>query len=268
MACQVVFDGDVSPRQPTPSAPDRPSTDRQAQQHTREYAGSLHRRLLRDEVYDALLEMLLEGDVTQGQPIGIDSLASQLDVSPTPVREALAKLESTGLVQRVALKGYRVAPPLPATQMAELMDARQVIEVAAVRRTVPATKNILAQLRHAHTEHEEAGARAQTAASRHADGAGDWGTLRRYFSADWAFHRVLLMHCGNAYLLEMAESLAPHLHRLRQGGRRGPGDIEQAVAEHALVLASAETGDPEAVAAAMANHLSQVAARFERMTPA
>src|SRR5690606_5880841 len=73
--------------------------------------GDLERRGLRDRVYDLILEMLLEGDVEPGSRLSIDTLAKQLDVSPTPVREAMVQLERTGLVTREVLKGYRVAPP-------------------------------------------------------------------------------------------------------------------------------------------------------------
>ena len=257
MSRQVVLHSSMAP-QPSGSAGGRSRA--QPDQQSRGHSVAVHRRVLRDQVYDAVLEMVLEGDLPQGQPIGIDSLASQLGVSQTPVREALAQLEHTGLIRRVALKGYYVAPPLAPTQMTELMDARQVVEVAAVQLAVPLTENVLSELRMAHSEHEAAGARA----SEQAGGRDDWAKLRQYFNADWAFHRVLLAHCGNAYLLEMADSLSPHLHRLRQGGRHGPGDIEQAVAEHAVILAAAEAGNADAAAAAMANHLTQVIARFQK----
>ena len=59
------------------------------------------------------------GAVGANAPVSIDGLAQILDVSPTPVREALARLEMTGLVRRFARRGYRVAPPI-ADQMGEL----------------------------------------------------------------------------------------------------------------------------------------------------
>lgn len=64
-----------------------------------------------------------------GKPLGIDGLAQQLDVSPTPVREALVQLESTAMVTRTALRGYRVAPLLSGRQLTDLFDARLLLEV-------------------------------------------------------------------------------------------------------------------------------------------
>ena len=45
--------------------------------------GELERRGLRDRVYDLVLEMLLEGDLDPGSRLSIDTLAKQLDVSPS-----------------------------------------------------------------------------------------------------------------------------------------------------------------------------------------
>jgi DNA-binding GntR family transcriptional regulator len=60
------------------------------------------RLIPRDRVYDALVDLLISGRVAPGQALRIEHLANLLDVSPTPVREALAKIEATGLVTRVA----------------------------------------------------------------------------------------------------------------------------------------------------------------------
>jgi DNA-binding GntR family transcriptional regulator len=86
------------------------------------------RQVLADHAYDVLVELLVDGRLEAGSAINIDSLARSMEISRTPIREALARLEATNLVRRTALKGYRVAP-LPSTEeLLELMDARLVIE--------------------------------------------------------------------------------------------------------------------------------------------
>ena len=86
----------------------------------------------------------------------------------------------------------------------------------------------------------------------------DWTTMRRYYSVDWDFHLVFLRNCHNGYLLEMAEGLAPHVHRLRQSMNHGTIDVEQAVSEHAAILDAVRSGDPDVAAAAMSDHISAV----------
>jgi DNA-binding GntR family transcriptional regulator len=206
--------------------------------------------------------MLLDGRAAPGESLAIEGLARQLGVSPTPVREALVQLEHTGLVSRAALKGYRVTPPLSPSRMSELMDARDVIEVAAVRRAMPVGQHVLEELEKVSVQHRTAAQRVLAIQRRHSDRP-SWATLRTYFTLDWDFHRVFLRNCGNPYLLELAEFLAPHVHRLRQCVSGGVSDVEKAVAEHALILEAAREGDPQSTAAAMHNHLSGVRARAE-----
>jgi DNA-binding GntR family transcriptional regulator len=234
---------------PSPtSGPDRPS------------GTVVQRRVLRDGVYDAILEMLLDGQAAPGESLSIDGLARRLGVSPTPVREALGQLEHTGLVNRAALKGYRVSPPLNPARMAELMDARAVIEVAAVRRAMPVSPDVVAELEAVGVQHRSAAQRVLTMMERH-PGRLEWATFRKYYTVDWDFHLVFLRNCHNPYLLDMAERLAPYVHRLRQSMHHGVVDVEQAVAEHAAILDAVKGGDPESAAAAMDAHLSAVRSR-------
>lgn len=213
----------------------------------------LARTVLRDGVYDSLLEMLLT-ELEPGSSLSIDGLARELGVSPTPVREALVQLEHTGLVSRAALKGYRVAPPLSPEQIAELVDARMVVELAAVEGAVRRGGGVVADLRDLHARHQDAlvdavardGASARTAA------------VRRYFEADWAFHVAILDASGNPYLRQMLESLGVRLHRLRQAVGHGVSDGDAAVREHAEVLRAFEEGDAQRAVAAMRAHLEGV----------
>jgi DNA-binding GntR family transcriptional regulator len=62
-----------------------------------------------DVVFESLREMITRGDVLPGQPLRQRDLAARFNVSPTPVREALARLESEGLVSSDLHRGSRVA---------------------------------------------------------------------------------------------------------------------------------------------------------------
>lgn len=220
------------------------------------------RRAMRDEVRDALLAMLMDGRLSAGTSVSIDQLARDLGVSPTPVREALAEIEATGLVHRVAHRGYQVAPPMSAQQAAELADARLVVETTAAQWAARLQEpGLLPELRAAHRAHEEA-----AWAVREWDGVTrDRNrlpvTLMPYFDADWGFHQTILDHCGNAFMRRMVGSLGASVQRMRQNALRGPVDTELAVAEHGRVLAAIEAGDPEAAGDAMRAHIEAVRER-------
>lgn len=213
------------------------------------------RRGLRDQVYDAVLDLILQGAVPPGDRLRIERVADDLDVSPTPVREALANLERTGLVTREGFKGYRVAPPLTPAQAEQLMDTREMIEVQATRwfaRSLPAGVDDLAA---AHRQHIQAAAAFSRSLAR---GSVDMPAFRTYFDADAAFHRVIYLGSGNQFLVQLADDLGGHVHRLRQNVLHHTYDMNQAVAEHADVLAAAQSGDEDVMVAAMQRHMAGV----------
>lgn len=224
----------------------------------REWDSTIERRGLRDRVYERILQLLLSGEVAPGARLSIDTIARQLDVSPTPVREAMVHLERTGLVTREALKGYRVAPPLGADQLRELFDARMMLEVEAARLATPAGQDMLAELREAEDRHRRHGERVIEAIRA---GAKDVELTTAYFAADTAFHEVVFQHCGNRYLRQMSESLGAQLHRMRQSMVHGVTDVREAIAEHEAICDAFSAGDPDQPPRMMRLHIEQVRAR-------
>jgi len=93
----------------------------------------LKRSTLGDDVYDSLRAAVMEHTLAPGDRVNIDALARELEVSPTPVREALARLESEGLVRKRPLAGYTVSPLLSRTEFADMFDMRLLLECAAAR---------------------------------------------------------------------------------------------------------------------------------------
>lgn len=210
----------------------------------------LERKVLRDTVYDSLLDMLMSGVLAPGTPLSIDRLATELRVSPTPVRAELVHLERTGLISRSPLRGYRVASPLDPEQIAQLYDARIVIETGALELAFT-HPDLVAELSAAHAEHERAG----QAVSGVVPDPVTMNAYREYMDADWDFHHTIFRLSNNAYLMSTADLLPAHLHRLRQSVSLGINDAHLAVAEHAAVLHAVTDGDLVAARQALRDHL-------------
>lgn len=221
-------------------------------------APGIARRGLRDHVYDSILDMLLRSDPTPGTRLPIDTIAHQLGVSPTPVREALVHLERTGLVIREALKGYRVAPPISAEQLREVLEAREMLEAAAVRLAAPAVDTLLPRLRAAQERHRLAG---EAVIDSFHHGESDVGLASEYFARDSDFHAVIFEHSGNRYLREMSASLGAQLHQLRRSVHRGVTDVREAIAEHTAIIDAFSSGPVAAAEEAMTTHISNVRIR-------
>ena len=92
----------------------------------------LRRRSLTDEVYEYLYEKIIAGKYTTGDWLRQDDISIQLGVSQTPVREALDRLVTSGLAERVPFRGVRV-PKLESKEIIDAFFLRLVLENFAVR---------------------------------------------------------------------------------------------------------------------------------------
>lgn len=221
----------------------------------------LERRALRDSAYDLLLNLLLDGSLRPGASLSIDGLARQLGVSPTPIREALVNLEHTGLVTRAALRGYRVAPEFSAVQIGQLVDARTIVELGALDQALRHRADLIPVLRRAHEEHQQVIADIDATATS-LTGSARIASYRRYFDADWGFHLAIMRHADNPFIVQLAESLGAHVHRLRQSVGVGLTDSHEASTEHGRILQALEESAPdEVVIEAMRVHLESVRTR-------
>lgn len=218
---------------------------------------AIKRQVLRDEVEELILNRLMESRWAPGSRLSIDGMARDLEVSPTPVREAMVSLERSGLVEYVALRGYVVAPMLDAQQMSELLDARKTIETAALSRSFNHWEGFLADLEAAHLAHAKVIERIDT---QHEV---DYELVREHFQADWGFHQTLFQHAGNRYLTQTVDTLRTHTHRMRQTWEGGPKmfDAHEAHAEHGIILEKVRRNHHDAALKALGDHLDAVLSR-------
>lgn len=207
----------------------------------------VQRSVLADQVYTEILARLMDGKLKSGDPLSIDGTARDLGVSPTPVREALARLEATGMVVRAALRGYRVAPMLSHNELLDLMDARLLIEAhnaeAACRH---ADETFFAELERAIDD------------LRQAPNGPHFSDYRSYWEADERFHRTIAEQTRNRFLIGAYNSLGGHVHRFRLFGGTGVRDARSAIEEHTEIVAAMRRGDPAEARTAMTGHLCGV----------
>jgi DNA-binding GntR family transcriptional regulator len=213
--------------------------------------GFIRPRLVVDDVYDQLVVLIVDGHVAPEDALSIDALAREFGVSTSPVREALARLESTGLIRRVAMRGYRVAPALQAEELRELMEARLLIEPGAAERAATADR------------HDATVAALDQAVVdlAHAPRGSSFASFRDYYEADRRFHHAVVEGTGNRFLLQSYEALGGQFQRFRLFSGRGVTDADATIAEHGTIRDAIAAGDPAAAAAAMTAHLHGVTTR-------
>src|SRR3982751_4375104 len=89
---------------------------------------------LADDVYGAIFSKLMSLEIAPGSRITVDGLVRELEVSHTPIREALGRLEGEGLVVKTHLVGYSAAPQITRRHFDELYEMRLLLEPDAARR--------------------------------------------------------------------------------------------------------------------------------------
>lgn len=210
------------------------------------------RRALVDDVYDAVLGLLMDRVIEPGARVNIDAVARDLDVSPTPVREALTRLESEGLVAKRALKGYVAAPLLDATGLRDLYDMRELLEPEAARRASTHLDTA--------TEAELAESVVQMRTASAPDEDERFRNYRHFIDEDLHFHHLIADHAHSPLLSEAIVRLRSHMHLYRLNFRH---DFEDdTVSEHERILAALRARDPEGAAAAMLAHIENSYARL------
>jgi DNA-binding GntR family transcriptional regulator len=136
---------------------------------------TLPRHLTKTEVaVQVLRERIRAGELAPGERLRVEELARELDMSPTPIREALRVLQADGLVNYRAHYGIVVAE-ITSEQIGEIYRLRTLLEPAAVELAVPRLDaEQLAQLERLHGQHAAAIASNRTGAVAQLNSAWHW----------------------------------------------------------------------------------------------
>lgn len=228
--------------------------------------GTPRRVLLADDSYRILHEALVTNRLAPGQRLNIEQLAEDMNVSITPVRHALVRLEADGLVTREQYKGYVVSRLLDPATVSDIFDARVVIETqVAARAAERASKADVASL----VELAEYGPIDDVPD----DLAGF--ESRTPLSYDSAFHMRIAQIAGNSVLVDMIEGLAKRMSayrsfrmQLMQTKWSPRGEFLIATTrEHAAIVRAIRRGDAEAARTAMRKHIESARHRDIDATP-
>jgi DNA-binding GntR family transcriptional regulator len=212
------------------------------------------RRNLGDDVYETLRELVTAHRIPLGARLNVDRLARQLNVSPTPVREALARLDADRLVRRDPMRGYAVVEALDGQGFAQLFDMRLLLEPYAAE--LAASRASAAQVAALH----------QAVADMRAVPTHPTPDEYRAYSAhDARFHRTLAQAGGNEFLRDAIERLQVHPQTLQLYFRYRRVITSEAADEHDAILAAVRRREPGQAGAAMRAHIISTSERVQQV---
>lgn len=204
-----------------------------------------------DAVYEALRQGILSGTLTPGQQLSVPELSRQLNVSRSPVREAVLQLVAEGLALEQPRKGVVVAT----IEIADLLEIHEIREFAEALSARLCAERI-----------DEAGIAIlrgildrQRACVEQDDASG-------YFETNTAFHDALGAVTGNARLRDILASLEG---QMRIGLKRVSSEPEQrrrGVIEHAQILKAIEHRDGDRAERLMKEHIANTRKRLAQQS--
>ena len=183
------------------------------------------RRLLRQDIYEAVLAQIFDGILTPGSRVRDTAIAEQLEVSRTPVREALVRLSQDGFLVADAGRGFRVRR-LNSKEVEEIYPIVGALETLALESSPPLEAKALEHLDSLNREIGE---------------CIDDPIRRLHLDEEW--HKVLLGRCANKTLLTMIADLKQRLRVYEYEYWRNARLAETSTAEHTEIANAVSAND-------------------------
>lgn len=197
----------------------------------------------REQAVRIIRSQIVSGRLEPGSMHSIGAVAERLNVSITPVREALHDLAKEGLIEMKRNRGFLVRKPT-GKELDDIVQIRSMIEVSAVREITE--KSLITDF---------APVRQLCRRTDAFAAAGQW---EEFVDADREFHLTLLGALGNPKLLELVGSLRDQSRLLGLGSLAGSDLFLKSTKEHELLLNAMEAGDAEGAADIMSSHMRHV----------
>jgi DNA-binding GntR family transcriptional regulator len=203
-------------------------------------ARQLDNRTLWEQVRDRLREDILAGRLEPGTELSEVALAKDFGTSRGPLREALGRLASEGLVTITPRRGAVVAQ-LSREEFIDAYQVREALETLAVRLAVPLMSDAeIAHLREL-CELMDRAARANE--------------VQVFFETNNSFHEALVRASRNRKLHDVHRILVGQMVPYLPRSLELRGNLQQSVAEHQAILAAIEERDSERAARLLAEHI-------------
>lgn len=198
-----------------------------------------------ERAYQRLRQEILLGELAANERLRVADLEARFHLGLTPIREALARLASEGLVSMEANRGARVLEVSP-TELADLMKTRREIERLCLSESI----------RRGDSRWE-----AEVIAALHVLGrtplpdGSDSAKNLEWEAQHRRFHAALVSACGSEWLLRFWNQLMDHSQRYRKVRLKGQLMARDVQADHQAILDAVLRRDADAAVALMERHL-------------
>jgi len=212
---------------------------------------TITKKTLHEEIADNLREMIISGELKEGEKIKEGELCTFMGISKTPLREALRVLSAEGLIRLVPNRGPFVSKPT-FDEIREMFDVMSVLEGVCARRVLEKmSNNDLALLEKLHNRLEENFERRDQ---------------RGYLHYNNQYHSFLQEVAGNKTLNQIVNDLRKKILLYRFQSLNLPGRFESSIQEHRELLEAFRKRDPGKAESLMKNHLKNQCDALEKLS--
>ncbi|SDS33724.1 DNA-binding transcriptional regulator, GntR family [Formosa sp. Hel1_31_208] len=174
----------------------------------------------RDQVKSLLLKKMRNGELTPGQSVSLAALARELDVSVTPIREALSQLEHSNIIRAIPNRGF-IVPELSNIEANNLYQLVAILEVLALENS-DFSRTIISKLKQQQLKFEN----AKTSIER--------------INADIDFHSILTSSFKNNIALQMLDDLKTRIFYYEMGFMQDPSYHKYSEHHHHHIITALE----------------------------
>ncbi|MEX2534541.1 MAG: GntR family transcriptional regulator [Trueperaceae bacterium] len=200
-------------------------------------------RTVTDGVYAVLRKSIVHGQLKPGRSLRENALAKELGVSRTPVREAIRRLESEGLLTFHPRMGL-VVTQFSRKELAEIYYIREALEGMSARlAATSATPIEIATLQQLYEDMRRAHER---------------GNVDAMVQATSDFHHTVCEASGNVRLLNMISGLRDQLRQVQPTTLLDEARRQESLQDYRELLAAIESRDPDRAESAMRSHRKRI----------
>jgi DNA-binding GntR family transcriptional regulator len=186
--------------------------------------------------YEKIRDIILSGEKLPGTRLILSDLESELGIGRGPIREALMRLDRSGLVKNIPYKGALVATPPKQKEILHIYDIRVDLEVKLAQEAMSnLSPTDLAELEALHREMLE--------------------IPPNYYSLDRQFHNIIYQASDLPHLHSIVKKLILPVETFLNAYHHETADYQRFNQEHALILSALKEKNPEALKSALTKNI-------------
>ena len=205
------------------------------------------RRSLGTRVYESIREGIVSLQAEPGAMLYENELAQSLNVSRTPIREAIRMLVGDKLIEVLPQRGTRIAR-ISLIQVSEARFVREQLETGAFRMAARMWK----------LEDRSLIERRLAEILANQREAAEQGDMYRFLQEDEAFHRQIMGVAGNSILLDFVDQMRAHISRMRLLALREFRHVGTVLEEHAELLDAVRQGEEARTVSILHSHIGKL----------